>query len=692
MTFELAAKSLAIVLLAAGICVLLRRRSAAVRHFVWLCAFVGLAILPFAEAGLPAWHLLPSKHVALAPPVAAPNPVVTDAAPVYFDPLPTPVVEAAPAIEAAAIAGSVWRWVGVGFVLYGVLGLALAWRLSSKSSAFPDRVRFDRVKELSAVRRKVRGLLASGVRVNSAMTWGLIRPTVLMPSESTAWPDEVSDSVLMHEFAHVRRLDWAIQIGALLVCAFYWFNPAVWLAFSLLKFEAETAADEFVVSRGRPASMYASDLLTVARLACRGRRLASSGVSFMNYSRIDRRVSKILSGGSTRLGLTRIEALAGVMAALVLSAALAVASPTPGAAVLAAVAPPASKVAKTTRTRAAPRKTRHSAKRYRLHRLPGQGRLRVELRAQRAELFAEKAKLEAERLQLESERLAIEAEMKAQRVQLKSVDKAVMDAAEAHLEQAQKKMAEAQSSIGAQAAKAAAEFQGQKRVREDLIRKSTAEAAQQKVKVEIQREDQKRESWDEQKQRSELIPGKADELARVLLRRAKDQLAAADEQYRKGVVPKSDVLERQNNLAQLEAAARAADLVQLQMQRGQIGRSAHAEADLKRAQAGLGEFNQDAKDVSVLTRQDRAAALGALAKASADMSSRRDALRSSQAELLAKRLQMVREELEMASRKYAQGIVPKSRVQELAARVAELRTRMAQLNAKSRSADMKGGQ
>jgi TonB family protein len=114
-----------------------------------------------------------------------------------------------------------------------------------------------------AVNGRVRVLDAG--RGAMPMTWGVLRPAVLLPSEAAAWPAERLRVVLLHELAHVARHDWLTLAMAELAVAMYWFHPLAWWAASRMRRERERACDDRVLAAGVTASEYAADLLEVAR-------------------------------------------------------------------------------------------------------------------------------------------------------------------------------------------------------------------------------------------------------------------------------------------------------------------------------------------------------------------------------------------------------------------------------------------
>ena len=96
--------------------------------------------------------------------------------------------------------------------------------------------------------------------VPSPFILGIVRPRIYLPS---ALDEAQRGSVLSHERAHLARRDhWWKPLGYALL-AVYWFNPLLWLAYTLLCRDIELACDERVL-RGMDAGQvkaYSSALL-----------------------------------------------------------------------------------------------------------------------------------------------------------------------------------------------------------------------------------------------------------------------------------------------------------------------------------------------------------------------------------------------------------------------------------------------
>lgn len=89
--------------------------------------------------------------------------------------------------------------------------------------------------------------------VQSPALLGILRPRLLLPAGLAAsLGHEELRHVILHELAHFRRRDIAVNWLMALVQALHWFNPFVWLAFHRMRQEQELACDETVLAVLRP--------------------------------------------------------------------------------------------------------------------------------------------------------------------------------------------------------------------------------------------------------------------------------------------------------------------------------------------------------------------------------------------------------------------------------------------------------
>lgn len=279
--------------------VVLRRRSAALRHWVLASAIACGLALPVLQVMVPSWQV----------PVRVPAPVELGGGPV-FSQLPAAraagsisPVEAERSYPGEVMAALGWLWLA-GTVLFAALlatGLArLAW-LASRARPVENALWHAQLRELSmwyGLTRQVR-LLQSN-RPALLVTWGLRSPKILLPVTANSWSVDRIRVVLAHELAHVVRHDWMTHIAADALRAFYWFNPLVWLMGRRLREESERACDDAVLETGVKGSAYAAHLLDVARGFSVHRRAWSPAPAIASPSHLERRVRAMLNAGLNR--------------------------------------------------------------------------------------------------------------------------------------------------------------------------------------------------------------------------------------------------------------------------------------------------------------------------------------------------------------------------------------------------------
>ena len=80
--------------------------------------------------------------------------------------------------------------------------------------------------------------------IDIPMVFGLVRPQIYLP---IFMEFEDLDYVVAHERMHIHRKDGLFKMLAYVVCLFHWFNPFIWIAYSLFGSDMEKACDEEVI-------------------------------------------------------------------------------------------------------------------------------------------------------------------------------------------------------------------------------------------------------------------------------------------------------------------------------------------------------------------------------------------------------------------------------------------------------------
>ena len=100
--------------------------------------------------------------------------------------------------------------------------------------------------------------------VSGPVTFGWLRPSIILPSRVNQFPDDLREAIACHELIHVLRRDWLFVLGEELVRGLFWFHPAVWFLLSRIQLAREQVVDLEVVRLTRDRERYLDALLAVA--------------------------------------------------------------------------------------------------------------------------------------------------------------------------------------------------------------------------------------------------------------------------------------------------------------------------------------------------------------------------------------------------------------------------------------------
>ena len=203
-------------------------------------------------------------------------------------------------------------WLAIG--AYGL------WRLRRQSvplEALPDPINSARA------RIPVRARFYVSDRISGPITFGVIRPAIVLTPGICAMPAHVQEAIACHELLHVRRRDWLSEILEAAVVSVLWFHPAIWVLIGRIRLAREQVVDEATIRLTDSRERYVESLLAVAR--ARLFPSFSPASPFLRRHLLKKRVARILQ---ERTMTTRrlIVSLTASAAALTFAAAVAVRS------------------------------------------------------------------------------------------------------------------------------------------------------------------------------------------------------------------------------------------------------------------------------------------------------------------------------------------------------------------------------
>ena len=333
---EIALKSLLVAGLTLGLLQLMKSRSAAERSWVAHIGLLALVIMALAPLVLPTSgieapaHFPKAADTAVAVPATPLAPVSGSSVAPSVQPVPLKSAQAVTSLSPLAAATALYAVPAAILLFITFLALARLIALRARADVLVDG------HWLSALARAQRRMgfkhgtaLLTSDELASPISWGLMRPVILLNRRAVAATDE-AEAILAHELAHVARMDWLKLLLARIATALFWFNPFVWLLAREAHQLREETADDSVLAADIVDTDYAQLLVGVARHECPSLLLGAHGVA-PSKSSLARRVARVLDGKSVRGPVARSFALGVFAGAVLVAAPLAALTLTPAA-------------------------------------------------------------------------------------------------------------------------------------------------------------------------------------------------------------------------------------------------------------------------------------------------------------------------------------------------------------------------
>jgi TonB family protein len=174
----------------------------------------------------------------------------------------------------------------------GLLRLALGlWRLGHYRRAAL------RVDPLPGTLREAQALVSVGSafyfsdRVESPVTFGWLRPLIILPRRFERMDESQQRAIACHELLHVARRDWLMNLLEELILTLLWFHPAIWWAVRRIRVAREQMVDTQVVALTGARKPYLNALLEIAGAP---RTMMLPAPLFLVESQLARRVAVLV--------------------------------------------------------------------------------------------------------------------------------------------------------------------------------------------------------------------------------------------------------------------------------------------------------------------------------------------------------------------------------------------------------------
>lgn len=311
--FALAWKSLLVGGITLALLAWARHHSAAERSWIAHAGLATLLLLPLATLLLPGWNPLPAETtVSRVFAAAAPNATTVPGEAAAKIAAATPAAQST--IDLPSLALGVYAVPALLLLLATIVAVFRLFAMRGRAEVLVDAPWLTALARAQARMGFKHGtaLLVSD-EINSPISWGLLRPTIVLDPRAAGATRE-AEAIIAHELAHVSRWDWAKLLLARTACALFWFNPFVWKLARDSHQLREEAADDAVLAHQIDGADYAALLVGAARHENRSLLLAAHGVAPAAGS-LRRRVARVLDDA-----LARRPASLGWVAAVVVTA------------------------------------------------------------------------------------------------------------------------------------------------------------------------------------------------------------------------------------------------------------------------------------------------------------------------------------------------------------------------------------
>jgi TonB family protein len=238
-----------VILACAALPRLLGLRAPVVHYVFWRLVLLVCLALPLIQP----WRALQVGGEFVTSPITAGAPIAVSTGTATPAPAPRAPIDWIFAMQMVLLAGIGVR---LGWL---ALGIARLDALRRRSAGVPA-LGFDDLQSAIGTSAPIRW----SADVRHPITFGLVRPVVLLPVALKSVDHAAQRAVVAHELHHVKRRDWGWVIAEEIVRSIFWFHPAMWWLISRVQLARETVVDELSILATNARRTYLDTLLAFA--------------------------------------------------------------------------------------------------------------------------------------------------------------------------------------------------------------------------------------------------------------------------------------------------------------------------------------------------------------------------------------------------------------------------------------------
>lgn len=180
----------------------------------------------------------------------------------------------------------------ISFLIIGnAILIVVAKRKLSTAFLIKNEPTFEQCKARFGMNRKME--LYKSSYLDSAIIYGVFRPKIIISDKLDLADTNTLEHIFTHELVHIMRFDYLLKLAGRITLAMHWFNPIVWICYSLFERDMEISCDELAL--GKIQSQDKKDyVMSIINMASVQQNAQMPNIMSFGESKVKSRVTNII--------------------------------------------------------------------------------------------------------------------------------------------------------------------------------------------------------------------------------------------------------------------------------------------------------------------------------------------------------------------------------------------------------------